>query len=130
MTHHNISTITRHWQHHFFLTSGLFLATCSVLLLIVSTHYAASFILGFSIHHIPCWLAAQCTFLHTGAVHKNRIIRWFFCGEILKLLTYAGFALLALQFFDINVYVFFAGMALSIGTFLWVPPLIDQLKSR
>ena len=130
MTHQHPSTITRHWQHGFFYISGLFLITGASLLLAIKAEYAINFSLGFLIHYIPCWIAAQCTFLHTGAVHKNRIIRWFFCGEILKLLTYTGFALLALRFFDINVYVFFAGMALSIGTFLWVPPLIDQLKSR
>ena len=130
MTQHSPSILTRHWQNHFFCISAMFLASSSCLLIITTKQYAISFILGFLTHYVPCWIAAQCTFLYTGAPHKGQIVRWFFCGEILKLLTYSVFALISLRFFDINIYVFFAGLVLSIGTFLWVPPLIEQLKSK
>ena len=126
MPQQNLSDITRQWQKYFFRTSALFLATGACAALTIHVQYATSFTLGFLSHYAPCWIAAQCTFLHTGASHRHQILLWFFLGEVLKLLSYTGFVLLSLWFFDINITVFFIGMALSIGTFLWVPSLNNR----
>ena len=82
------------------------------------------------VHIVPSYLSAQLTFKYIGARHKTQILQLFFIGEIVKLVMYALLSLIALSFFVITIWAYFAGMMLSISAYIWAPFLIEWFEKK
>lgn len=106
----------------------LSLAACGIgiLGLLVWRHQLAGFYLGAACHFIPHCLLAQLTFRYVGAQYSKQIIRYFYLGEMGKLILIVAFMLLCHTLFAINIMTLFSGLLVSIGSCAIVPLFMDK----